>query len=145
VSQYATLADLQIAGIPPAAFATLKEIQINGALINASAVADTYLRDRYNLPLAEPYDGALRMYVCHLATFELMALRGYDPETPGDAVIKTRYDNATNWLTRVAKGQATLAVVQTQPPSEQPMVITSPQRGFDALCGGDVNGSGNWL
>lgn len=146
MSQYATIADLQVSGLPAAAFGGStagNPITQNAALTRASALADTYLRDRYHLPLAEPYDAALIDAVCQIASYRLMTLRGYNPDSGADRVIRQGYDDAIEWLTRVARGQATLDVREATPPAEQPAIITSEPVGFGAL-GPFVNGSGNW-
>lgn len=145
--RYATIADLEISGLPPAAFGTLNAIQIQGALDRASAYADTFLGAKYTLPLAGPtstppvaYDPSLVDAVCQLAAYRLMALRGYNPDNPGDSVIRQGFEDARSWLIRVANGQARLAVVQAQPESLQPNVSTSEPRGYGYICGNGIGG-----
>jgi len=130
---YATLEDLAEAGLPPAAIGSVAFTTQQKALLRASRIADTFLRDRYNLPMSCPIDQALIQWVVQIASYFLMMRRGYDPSTPGDAVIRMSYDDALNSLKMVANGQLSLAVVQTTPESVQPELGTSLPRGFGGI------------
>ncbi len=145
--RYATVQDLEISGIPRSAFGPLVEIQLQGILDNASAFADTFIGCKYQLPLAGPtssppvaYDPSLVDAVCQIAAYRAMRLRGYNADNAGDTSLRMGFEDAYAWLTRVANGQARLAVVQAQPESLQPNVSTSEQRGYGYITG---NGIGN--
>ncbi len=127
---YASSSDLDEAGLPSGVLAGLAAGTIDRALERASRSADAYLRDRYNLPLSAPYDQSLVDAVCQLASWRLMQRRGFNPNTPGDAVIRVGYEDAIAFLKRVANGQAQLDVVQASPEAEQPLVSSSTPRGY---------------
>lgn len=141
--RYATIDDLAISGLPPAAFGDLSPIQIQGILDRVSAIADSYMGDKYTLPLQPPYDPALVDAVCQIAAWRLLVLRGFDPNVPGDEPVEKGYNDARAWLVRVANGQARVAVVQAQPESLQPNVSTAEQRGYGYATGDGIPG-GNW-
>ncbi len=147
-TSYASIDDFNACGLPPAALSNMGLNVVQSALARASRVADTFLRDRYHLPLVCPWDPALTQWVCHLAAFELLSTRGYNPNTQGiDMVVRMRYDDAMKALTRVANGQQQLCVRQATPPSNQPQLGTNPSRGYGGLVGGqDVPfvGSNTW-
>lgn len=134
---YATLTDLSNCGLPAAALASLSNTVKQAALDDYSAEADTYLGDKYQLPLGTPYDRTLVRAVCHLAAWDLLTIRGYNPSDPTDAVVAGRAQLAREWLVRVSNGQARLNVVQSAPESLQPDVYTNEPRGF-----GDVGSGG---
>lgn len=134
---YATIADLESAGLPPGALASVPyDVQMK-ALERASRVADTYLRDRYTLPLACPIDQSLVDAVVQIAAWRLMSRRGFDPNSPGDATIRVNYEDAVKWLTRIANGQAQICVTQSHPVSYQPQVGSSSPRGWGGLSNAD--------
>ena len=78
-----------------------------------------------------PIDPALIDAVCQIAAWRLMTLRGFNPSNPSDPVIRQGYDDANEFLRRIANGQAQLCVTQTQPASLQPQVTSDPGRGLD--------------
>jgi phage gp36-like protein len=151
-TQYATLEDFMNAGLPTGALDSLDKSVWNQALIRASSYADSFLGDKYTLPLGRPYPPSLVDAVCQIAAWRLMGLRGYNPAVAGgssDAIIRQGYLDARDWLVRVANGQAALTVIQAVPDSLQPDVSTNDQRGYGQLTGnGTVNpwvpGTGNW-
>jgi phage gp36-like protein len=102
---YATTADFGTYGIPSAAQGSqLNAANIAAAILSASTMADGYLASQYTLPLSS-WGSDLRKVVCALAAWELMAgVRGFNPEG-SDSTIRQRYDDATDWLRRVASGQ----------------------------------------
>jgi phage gp36-like protein len=130
---YATLEDLYEAGLPPAAIGSVAYTVQQKALLRASREADAYLRDRYSLPMASPIDQALIQWVVQIASYYLMVRRGFDPSTPGDAVIRMGYEDALKSLRLVANGQLQLAVNQQTPPSLQPVMGTSLPRGYGGI------------
>lgn len=140
MSRYAVIADLDISGIPRAAFGTLLDPQIQGALDRASAFADTFVGCKNTLPLIAPFDPMLTVAVCQVASYWLMVLRGYNSDAPGDAALRQNFIDAREWLVRVANGQARLAVTQSAPESLQPIVSTSEPRGYGYITGNGVGG-----
>ena len=134
VCSYATIDDLNGAGLPAPALAGMSLKDQQAALNRASRMADTFLRDRYTLPLRGPFDPSLTLWVCWMAAYFLLSTRGYNPNQSGiDVVVRMNYQDAVDNLKRVANGQQQLCVRQAEPPSTQPQVGTNVSRGF----GGD--------
>lgn len=102
---YATIADLLIYGMPSQAIGQLTTAQQQGAVDNASAMADSYLRGRYKLPLTS-YGIELTEAVCKIAAYNLLQLRGYNPASGADVNIRIRYDDAIVWLNKVQRQAA---------------------------------------
>lgn len=85
------------------------------ALVNASAEIDTYLSNKYTLPLADiPQILIIR---CVDIAIYLMAVP--TPNVLTDA-IKTRYEAAMTWLRAVRDGTANLGTPQTQTGEDLP-------------------------
>ena len=68
------------------------------ALESASRLADNYLRGRYTLPLAAPYDEGLVRAVCSVAIWDLMRQKGYNPEPGANDAFRDGYKDALAWL-----------------------------------------------
>ena len=127
---YATIEDLQDAGLPPGALSSVDDLTKQRALAMASAKADGYLRTQGYLPLAEPYDPSLVQAVVQIAASWLMRRRGFNPHDPGDAAIQLGHDEALEWLKRVANGQVELAMVQALPSYAEPLMVSDASRGY---------------
>lgn len=113
---YATPADLAMYGIASSATSDMDVDAIQGALAAASDVADSYLRNHYRLPLSAPYPAALIEAVCRVAAFNLLSVRGYNPE--GDAgLLESRYKTSMRWLEDVGAGKATPIVQDAAGPA----------------------------
>lgn len=129
---YASIDDFNASGLPVGALSSLQLPQIQNALMRASRLADSFLRDRYTLPLRCPHDPALVQWVCHIAAWYLISTRGFNPNAAGfDQVIRMNYDDAISNLKRVANGQQSIDV-PANTNTDQPMVDTSPSRGFES-------------
>lgn len=146
-SAYATLDDLWDMGLPAAAMPNVTLNAQARLLLTASRMADTFLRDRYHLPLICPYDPSLTMWVCHIAAYLILAgPRGFNPNNGSDVAVRMNYDDALKALRGVANGQQQLCVKQSAPPSAQPELGTNPSRGYGGLGGVDVpfTGPNTW-
>ncbi len=143
---YGNLDDLSSAGIPAAALASISNADKQKALVRASNIASTFLRDRYTLPLSCPYDPALVQWVCWIAVYLLMSTRGFNPNQGIDQIVVMNYKEALDSLKRVANGQQQLCVRQAIPASAQPDVATNPSRGYGGLGGVDapIVGPNTW-
>lgn len=127
---YATIEDLQSAGLPPGALGSVSKTDQRAALERASAIASSYIGDKYQLPAGQPYDPALVDAVCQIAAWRLLVRRGFNPEQGQDNVIRQGYLDAVKWLERVANGQARLQIVESGGGSLQPNVLTNEVRGY---------------
>lgn len=72
--------------------------------VNASGIADNYIRKRKTLPLIAPYDGGLVAAVQDITAWRLLKYRGFNV-APGadDEVVKAK-DEAIKWLEAVRDG-----------------------------------------
>jgi phage gp36-like protein len=132
VTRYAEIADRDRLGIIATAFAGLASTTVEAALDAASAMADGYLRDRYELPLGSWSDD-LRAAVCHIASWTLLANRGYDPSRGTDEVVRLQYEDAMRWLRDVSGGRARLGSVVDATPSVDEgdtLAISNRSRGW---------------
>ena len=146
---YATLADLASSGLPPSALASISDADKQAALDDRSDYADTYIGDKAQLPLQTPYPRTLVRMVCFQAAWDLLCLRGFNPDNPADLNVQRRYEEAEKWYARVANGQARVNFKETQPPSLQPDVSTNCLRGYGDMGEGGtddplVGGSDGW-
>lgn len=150
MSSYATPEDLETFGLPVGALSG-SPVDLQRALDAASSFADSYIGNKYTLPLkpfpGPPpfYDPALVACVCQIAAWNLMVRRGLNPDgTP--EILRTGFQDARDWLVRVSKGQAVLQVLQSSPASLQPDLSSNQPRGYGDLIGNgasDYPGVGN--
>lgn len=111
-TQYATLADLESVGLPPLALQGRSDEQKTQALIDASAMVDSYLSTRFTLPLTTFGRDIVRATLAIVA-YDLLYVRGFQPGANDSDATKTRYDDAVKWLRDVAGGKATPAFADT--------------------------------
>lgn len=135
MSQYVTVTDRALFGVNATAFSALSSEVIQAALDGGSDTADMYLRSAYVLPLIE-WGNDLRRLVVHIADWDLMCTRGFNPEAPGDIAVRERRDMAIAQLKEVAAGRAFLNVTDNRSGAQQgevsarPVVRSSSQRGW---------------
>lgn len=125
---YAVLADLYTYGVVSTAFGQLTDPQKQAALDGASAYADSKMRGRYSLPLQTPYDPQIVRAVVHLAACDLLELRGFDPENPGDQAAYNRKLLAIRFFDDVQRQAAHPNVIESKSPSPaiaNPTVLSS--------------------
>lgn len=144
---YATRADFAQSGLPPLAYEGLDDAAIDSALVSSSEFADSYIGQRFELPLAT-WSRALTDTVCELAAYRVMCTRGFQPGAPDAEVIEKRRDNALKWLEDVAKGRALPAYPTTKDaqsfnPQQQPQVLVSAPGGI-GLSGGTSDACGDF-
>ncbi len=90
MSQYCQPSDLLNAINPLALTGISNGAQVQ-ACVDASNEADSYMRGRYNLPLASPFDPAIVRHTAYIAVYLLLAARGYNPSQGGDGTVETNY------------------------------------------------------
>jgi len=131
--QYATIADMQQLGLPPAALANVPNATIDAFLTKASASVDSYLRSQYKLPLVTPYPDEIVWATVCIGSYRLMVWRGYNPDEH-DAEIRARYEDCVAWLGQLSRGQVRLdaAADATTRNEGAPMVVS---RGFPRING----------
>jgi phage gp36-like protein len=124
---YATPTDLVTSGLPSTALGNLTPAQQQAALDNASALADSYFRGRYALPLLA-WGAEVTEAVCVIASYKAMVVRGFSPAAGADSNLETRYLATLDWLGRVQRSAAHPNVTPSaaqSPTYDQPFVITS--------------------
>lgn len=128
---YATTTDLTRLGLPSDALVDVTSEAQEAALAAASALADSYLRSRYRLPLTAWSDELTRV-VCVIAAWDLLTTRGFDPSGSADEAIRQRYEDAIGWLKDVSRSVVTPDVTDSSVAqrSAAPAVYSRTARGW---------------
>jgi phage gp36-like protein len=116
---------------------TINSATLQQALSDASAEIDGYLESRFSLPLNDP-PAVLPRLTCDIAMYRLQSLRPLHDL----ADARKRYEDAVEFLVRVASGDVTLGLAadNIEPDSATGSVVTQaggdgsgvlPQRIFD--------------
>lgn len=113
---YANLDDLDTHGMPSAALASIAATKRADALSAASDTADGKLAVAYDLPLSA-WGVDLTAAVCKIAAYELLSVRGFNPDG-ADQNVRTRYEDALRWLDQVAAGRAVPVGIVDATPAE---------------------------
>ncbi len=101
MATYADPDDLVALSIISDALTDIAEETQEQALEAASMTADSYFRLRYKLPLSN-VGLDVKQAVCNIAAYNLLAARGYNPETGDNESVRTRYEDAIKWLRDVS-------------------------------------------
>ncbi len=96
----------QILGVT--ASGTIVSTKLDDAVIDAEAEVDSYLAQRYDLPL-DSAPTRLKNVVCDIVRYRI-----YDDRASEE--VRDRYKDAVKWLTALAKGQVTLGVAAATAP-----------------------------
>jgi phage gp36-like protein len=126
---YGTVRDLDRLGIQKAALAKVPTGDKVEALIAASDTADRYLCRVFTLPLTK-WGSDLRRLVCGIAVYDLMCVRGFQPEG-ADAIIVKRYDDAIVSLREVGDDKACMPGIED---SDDGDTSTSSDGDYDVAC-----------
>jgi len=135
VTQYVDVAGVKRWGLNADALAQFTSGDIDDAAEGASREMDGYFRDRFKLPFTQVGTDVAR-HCAAIAAYDLLTARGYRPIDPGEDVPRQRYDDAIDWLKRVATGTITPDVtdsssgaVEGSAPS-RPRVSSNTSRGW---------------
>lgn len=105
-----------------------RQTAVDRAIAAAESLADSYLRSRYTVPVADPPDQLVEA-VSHIALWSLY--RG-----PGPEHAKLRRDEAVAWLKDVGAGRADLPAVD---PITETSSTAAVRHSFgDRLCTRDL-------
>jgi phage gp36-like protein len=96
ITVYATVTDLQQAGLPPKALTGVSVTIQQNALTKASSIMDDYFRTQFKLPF-QSISYSLTQRCCDIAGLLIMKFKGFDPEDPADKAIKEGHDDAIKW------------------------------------------------
>jgi phage gp36-like protein len=112
---YVLPSEIPSLGLPRAALEGVTQETLAEKCLGASDEAAGYLDGAYTLPLIT-WDSSLRKHVAAMAVFDLMRVRGYDPDSGKDMIIKMGRDDALTWLNRIANGKLRpTTIVDTTP------------------------------
>lgn len=100
---FANLEHLDGLGIPAAALSNLAASKKAEQLAATTELASGILAGRYDLPIVA-WGIDLSMAVAKIAAYELLSVRGFNPDGDDDNVRK-RYEDAMRWLADVASGK----------------------------------------
>lgn len=133
MSQYATIADLALYGLPAAGLpATVSPDTKTAWLVSASALADSYLGSRFRLPLLV-WGTDLTAAVAAIAICDLVSSQvGFNPDQEQGLQLNQRRKDAVRWFEQIAAGHATpTGVTDTVPAASSiPRVFSKPMRGW---------------
>ncbi len=138
--EYCTAADLGVFGVNAEALEALP-LQTNELppIIAASAKIDSYLRNRYVLPLTRVGED-IKEACAIIAAYRVLSVRGLKPgENPEDANIRLQYEDTIAWLKMVADGKVSPDIDDSDPGTPgagedtaigAPRVSSNAQRGW---------------
>lgn len=136
---YATVTDFYTYGLRKLVLGnTITEAQIQAALDVRSSFADTKFRARYKLPFQAPIDVTIVQSVCILTAYDLLVMRGFNPDNPADANIELRAKAALKWLDDVERQAAHPNVIEATSPSPAlaaPLILSDNPQGWIPTCG----------
>ena len=113
MANYATLADLPTYGVNLSALPAWITTGMQQAQIDAwNAKVDSYLSSKFKLPITS-WGKDLTQAVAVLAAYELICLRGFDPESQGDVIFKQRAEREVTWLESIRDGDVVPTVVDS--------------------------------
>lgn len=129
---YATPLDIERLSLPGVALEGVTPSARAEALAAATDDADAALAAVYELPLVA-WPDSLRQRITDIAAFRLLRRRGFQPTGSDELVVKA-YDDANEWLARVARGALVLpGVIDSSPASDVTTAVsisTSALRGW---------------
>lgn len=136
ITQYCTVAELGVFGINPGALSVIGEDEQLRAIESASRYADDYLASQFTLPLTAISD-SIRRAIAVVAVYDLMVVRGFNPELGNDETLRLRYEDAVRWLEKVGAGAVSPQVVDSSTPTSagtstasRPFVTSGSPRGW---------------
>lgn len=133
MSQYATEQQFRDLGLSDGALEEVTSSVIDLHLEMASGLADSYISNRYAVPVS-PIPAALTRVVVDIAVYEILLRRGYNPETY-DTNYRLRYEDAIKWLEAIYQRAADLPGVPETGVGDlstgrASRVVTRPERGW---------------
>jgi len=134
---YCDVSDLSTYGVSAVALDPIDPTIQQGACDAASAIVDSYLRDRFKLPLSR-WGVDLRQKTAVLAVYDLLVVRGYNPSAGADVNLRLRYQDTLEWLLRVARQEVQPDVTPQQhesPGYDAPIILTNSNRGWGNSSG----------
>lgn len=129
---YATPSQVQGSSLPARAMASLDVSQQLDACLSATDEAAGFLARRYTMPLVA-WSTDLVRNVCHVAMWNILSARGFQPEGP-DEVIRMNVSDARKWLEGVGAGRISPPGIVDSTPTKRgaaPRIASRASRGWD--------------
>lgn len=129
---YASVSDLARYGIKAQALAAVPVTDQQAAIEGASRTMDSFFRARYALPFSRFGEDVTRI-CCHIASYDLLVTRGYNPAAGADVNIRLRHEDAMTWLRGVSRQDIHPDVTpmpHESPGYDDPMIITDCPQGW---------------
>ncbi len=151
MAQYATIADLRDAGLPPEALEGIDGREQVKFLVRAGDLIDTYLRSHHTLPIAgalkdpgtglNTFPGELIRCSVIVAAYDLITWRGF-ASSGADEVWRERFEDCIKWLEQLAKGAVSIGDVDATPGTNEgaPKVVSNGSGTVNAAPDGQVRG-----
>lgn len=140
---YATISELIAFSLNPQVVKnyTFTEISMNAALLAASAEVNSYLTSQQILPLTD-WDAKIKQVTCDIAAYRLFKQYGYDPDAIQNSNIRSCYNQAMEWLNKVADQMIIVKYPDSDP---SPMKAGPFVRPNSSFAFGPINcGRGGW-
>lgn len=106
MARYASRADLYTHGLAAAAMGSVSTAQQDAVLESVCGEADSKMAARFPTPLTGQIDPTITMNVCKIAAFEILRIRGFNPQNGADMVIREAAKEARAWFDAVERQHA---------------------------------------
>jgi phage gp36-like protein len=126
---YCTVDEVKRYGVNGSALTGIPTQTIEDTILAISSEADSAFRSRYNLPLIS-WGVDVRSNVARIVAYELLVVRGFNPELGADTNIASRAEASRAWFRAVARQEMQADVTQSPPAAryDEPRIITQPKR-----------------
>lgn len=126
---------------------TVDDSVVTAALLEATSVGYSFMRGRYNLPILGSemggigvFDPAIVVRMVHIAAYNLMTGRGWNPAPGGDETIRKAYEEAVSiepgklgWFPQVQRQAIHPDIIESSPAAPAhpfPSMTSAPPRGW---------------
>jgi len=140
VTDYCAPEDLGRFGVSAEALEDIPIENQQEAITATSSLMDTYLRERFTLPLLVAGRDLARCCAI-ISVYDLISGRGYNPSNPGDDNLRLRYEDQIKWLEKIAAGTVIPDVTDSTPgavegvPAGRASITSNITRGWQAEPG----------
>jgi len=127
---YITATDISRFGLNGYALDGIPAQTITDTCLAVSEEADAAFRSRYQLPLLA-WGTDVRACLAKIAAYELLVVRGFNPELNADQNLAQRAADARMWLRAVARQEMQPNVTPSPPQTpdlDEPRIITSQRQ-----------------
>ncbi len=133
---YATLAQFRLLAPSAQAFTNTADAVINAALSRRSRWLDGYLIRKFVLPLVS-WEDDLTGFVIDASAYDIMIVRGFNPDSPSDVALRMRFEDANQWAKSIPLATTPMVVDSsggTTPGvnNTSPTVTSATQRGYSS-------------